>query len=58
MPRFLETKLKSEYGANSAIPYKVMNSIGAMRGNKETAKGKSMQRKHVAKMKLSSLRSQ
>jgi len=46
MPRFLERKLKAEYGAHSAIPYKVMNSIGAMRGNKETAKGRAMEAKH------------
>lgn len=60
MPKFLEKKLKSEYGANSSIPYKVMNSIGVMKGNKETAKGRSMQAKHNKKvkaggMKLSSL---
>jgi hypothetical protein len=48
MPKFLEDKLKAEYGANSSIPYKVMNSIGAMRGNKETAKGAAMERKHQA----------
>ena len=53
MPKFLEKKLKKEYGENSAIPYKVMNSIGAMRGNKETAKGRAMQKKHT--MKLSKL---
>lgn len=47
MPKFLEKKLKAEYGANSAIPYRVMNAIGAMRGNKETAKGKAMDRKHA-----------
>lgn len=46
MPKFLEAKLKREYGASSAIPYKVMNSIGAMRGNKETAKGRAMEAKH------------
>jgi hypothetical protein len=50
MPKFLEQKLKSEYGANSKIPYKVMNSIGAMRGNKETAKGAAMEAKHERKM--------
>lgn len=55
MPKFLEDKLKKEYGANSKIPYKVMNSIGAMRGNKVTSKGEAMQRKHDAKVKLSSL---
>ena len=46
MPKFLEKKLKKEYGENSSIPYKVMNKIGAMRGNKETAKGRAMERKH------------
>lgn len=47
MPKFLENKLKREYGSNSAIPYKIMNAIGAMRGNKETAKGKAMEAKHA-----------
>ena len=46
MPKFLEEKLKSEYGASSDIPYKVMNSIGAMHGSKTTAKGEAMQAKH------------
>jgi len=46
MPAFLEAKLKAEYGANSSIPYKVMNKLGAMRGNKETEKGKRMQATH------------
>ncbi len=50
MPAFLEKKLKKQYGANSKIPYKVMNSIGAMRGNKETAKGAEMEKKHDRKM--------
>jgi len=53
MPKFLEAKLKKQYGANSKIPYKVMNSIGAMHGNKETAKGRAMQKKHS--MKISGL---
>lgn len=56
MPKFLEDKLKSEYGQNSKVPYMVMNKLGAMRGNKETAKGRAMARKHAAKMvPLSSL---
>lgn len=55
MPAFLEAKLKKRYGAKSAIPYKVMNKIGAMRGNKETAKGRGMQAKHDKKMTLGSL---
>jgi hypothetical protein len=50
MPKFLENKLKAEYGANSAIPYKVMNSIGAMHGNKETPKGRAMAQKHAARV--------
>jgi hypothetical protein len=51
MPKFLEEKLKREYGSNSKIPYMVMNKIGAMRGSKETAKGRAMQKKHNAKKK-------
>jgi hypothetical protein len=46
MPKFLENKLKREYGENSAVPFKVMNSIGAMKGNKETEKGREMEKKH------------
>lgn len=52
MPKFLENKLKREYGANSSVPYAIMNKLGAMRGNKETAKGMSMERKHNAKVRL------
>jgi len=51
MPAFLEAKLKKQYGANSKIPYKIMNSIGAMRGNKTTAKGVRMQKQHMVKLK-------
>lgn len=57
MPKFLEEKLKREYGEKSAVPYKVMNSIGAMKGNQETAKGRAMERKHEADMKGHNLRS-
>jgi len=46
MPKFLEDKLKKEYGADSSTPYKIMNKIGAMHGNKITAAGKEMERKH------------
>lgn len=49
MPKFLENKLKKEYGAKSDVPYKVMNSMGAMKGDKETPKGKKMERKHMDK---------
>lgn len=47
MPKFLENKLKREYGAKSDIPYKVMNKLGAMHGSKETAKGRAMEKKHA-----------
>jgi len=46
MPKFLEKKLKKEYGAKSDIPYRIMNKIGAMRGSKTTAKGRAMEAKH------------
>jgi len=51
MPEFLERKLKKEYGSKSKIPYKVMNRIGAMKGNKITRKGRRMQAKHNRKMR-------
>ena len=55
MPKFLEKKL--EAGATKAgktgraadrYVYGAMNNMGAMRGNKETAKGAAMQAKHDA----------
>ena len=46
MPKFLEDKLKKEYGAKSDVPYKIMNSMGAIHGSKITAKGKEMEHKH------------
>lgn len=46
MPKFLEAILKRRYGKDSSVPYKIMNKIGAMRGNKETAKGRLMEQKH------------
>ena len=46
MPKFLEKKLKAEYGADSKIPYKIMNAEGYMRGNKETEKGREAEAKH------------
>lgn len=46
MPKFLEEKLKKEYGADSSIPYKVMNKLGVMHGNKETEKGRHEEEKH------------
>lgn len=46
MPKFLENKLKKEYGAKSSIPYKIMNKMGVMKGSKETAKGVAMDKHH------------
>lgn len=52
MPKFLEKKLRAEYGDNPSAIYGTMNAIGAMRGNKETAKGKRMQKKHDKKKSI------
>ena len=49
MPEFLEKKLKKEYGAKSDIPYKVMNSLGVMKGSKETKKGRREEKRHEEK---------
>ena len=51
MPEFLKKKLQAEYGSDSDIPYRVMNKIGAMHGNRETAKGREMSAKHKRDMK-------
>lgn len=48
MPKFLERKLRTEYGDNDRAVYGTLNAIGAMRGSKETPKGKAMQKKHDA----------
>ena len=50
MPKFLEEKLKQQYGENSKIPYAVMNARGFMHGNKETAKGRAAEVKHFSDM--------
>jgi hypothetical protein len=55
MPAFLEAKLKQEYGADSSIPYKVMNKLGVMRGSKETAKGRRWDKKHASKTGMKKL---
>lgn len=51
MPKFLEDALKREYGNNSHAIYGTLNKIGAMRGNKETLKGKAMAAKHATDVK-------
>jgi len=59
MPQFLENKLRAEAAAKGysgkradAYVYGSMNNMGAMRGNKETAKGKHMDAKHSKKMAM------
>lgn len=56
MPAFLEAKLKTAAAARGftgaradRYVYGAMNNMGAIRGNKETAKGKRMAKKHAAK---------
>ncbi len=46
MPKFLESKLKKEYGADSSAPFAIMNKLGMMRGSKETPKGADAQLAH------------
>ncbi len=53
MPKALEQKLKKEYGAKSSVPYKIMNKMGVMKGNKETAKGRSYDTAKAKRTKLS-----
>jgi hypothetical protein len=55
MPAFLEKQLRAE-GAKKGFSgehldryvYGAMNNMGAMHGNKETTKGRSMEKKHMA----------
>ena len=56
MPRFLEQKLRANVpaGVNAEhYIYGALNNMGAMKGNKETAKGKRMQKKHERDKKQS-----
>lgn len=50
-PKFLEDKLRKEYGNNPKAIYGTMNKIGAMKGSKETPKGKTMEKQHKAKVR-------
>ena len=52
MPDFLEAKLKKEYPGNPGAVYGTMNKLGAMKGNKITAKGKQMEKKHARDVKM------
>lgn len=44
MPKILEAKLKREYPGNDHAVYGTLNKLGAMKGNKETRKGKAMEK--------------
>ena len=54
MPAFLEKKLEEEYPNNPGAVYGTMNKLGAMKGNKETAKGREMEKKHTRDMAMKS----
>jgi hypothetical protein len=49
MPQFLINKLKKKYPNNPSAVYGTLNKIGAIHGNKETAKGRAMEKKHERK---------
>ena len=44
MPASLERKLKKEYPHNDHAVYGTLNKLGYMKGNKETAKGRALDR--------------
>ena len=56
MPKFLEDKLRAEYGNNPHAIYGTMNNMGAMKGNKETAKGRAMEQKHISDTRKSAIK--
>lgn len=57
MPKFLEDKLKREYPNNPGAVYGTLNKVGAMKGNKETPKGRAMEAKHDRDMKAQTVKS-
>ncbi len=52
MPKFLEQKLKKEYGDNPHAIYGTMNKLGYMKGSKETKKGRAAEKKHEMSKKM------
>ena len=52
MPKFLEEKLEKEYHGDKHDIYGTMNKLGAMKGNKETAKGRRMEKKHQRDVRM------
>jgi hypothetical protein len=60
MPKFLENALRHEASkkgktgrAADRYVYGTLNTIGALHGNKETAKGRAMDAKHTRDVKAS-----
>lgn len=60
MPKFLEKQLKRAATAKGLkgdsadrYVYGAMNNMGAMRGNKETPKGRAIEKKHKQQAKIS-----
>ena len=47
MPRVLEAKLKKEYGANSSIPYKIMNKMGIMKARTMKSKPSVSEKRRI-----------
>lgn len=45
MPKALENKLKREYPGNPGAVYGTLNKLGFMKGNKETSKGKALDKR-------------
>jgi len=52
MPVQLEKKLKKEYPNNPGAVYGTMNKLGYMKGNKETSKGKALDKKKAMAKKM------
>jgi hypothetical protein len=52
VPNFLIAKLKKEYPHDEGAPYAILNSKGYMKGSKETAKGRSIDKKHAIKIAM------
>ena len=46
MPKFIEKKLRKEYGDNDHAIYGTMNKLGLMKGSKETSKGRKVEKRH------------
>ena len=46
--------VKEKYGQDSDVPYKILNKLKFMKGNKETPKGAAAQKKHEKKEESSS----